>query len=236
MVASVTGPRGSGSTAAIMPIAGRIVELRCYARRMQARVIAVTAAAILLVLSACGTPPVETTSLTPTTTALDDAASLEANRLFASPQQCELTLAGHLVGITFPGAWSTNDAVEGEGGIPACLWFGPDDLVITDPLTQAPEGVAIGVGSVGGPAVFHREWISLEETTIAGRPAWRVEESVPSPNNADEETLQLVYWVSLGATSTDGPTLVARTATEEAGNYALNKAVLDRMMASLTVR
>ena len=58
---------------------------------------------------------------------------------------------------------------------------------------------------------------------------------MPSPTNAGKETLQLVYWVSLGATSADGPTLVALTATEEAGNYALNKAVLDRMMARLAI-
>jgi hypothetical protein len=194
------------------------------------------------VLSACGIPPTETTpppeptaSLAPTASPLDVAASLEADRLFATPQRCELTLAGHRVSITFPGAWSTNDVVDGSGGISACVWFAPNDLVIPDPLTQAPEGVAISVGSVGGPAKFSHEWISREETTIAGRPAWRVEESAASPSNADEETLQLVYWISLAATSTDGPTLVARTATEEAGNYVLNKAVLDRMMASLVV-
>ena len=186
-------------------------------------------------LSACATPSPEPTSLTPTTTPLADPASVEADRLFATPQQCEVILAGHAVSIAFPGAWSTNAAIGGSGGISACLWFGPDDLIIPDPLTQAPEGVAISLGSVGGPAAFHYEWISREEIAIAGRPAWRVEESVPSPSNEANETLQLVYWISLGATSSDGPTMVARTATEEAGNYALNKAVLDRMMASLAI-
>lgn len=187
-------------------------------------------------LSACATPSPEPTSLTPTTTPLADPASVEADRLFATPQQCEATLAGHAVAITFPAAWFTNDAVDGSGGISACLWFGPDDLIIPDPLTQAPEGVAISLGSVGGPAVFQHEWISREETTIAGRPAWRVEESLPSSNDGDKDTRQLVYWVLLGTTPTDGPTLVSRTAPEEAGNYALNKAVLDRMMATLAVR
>jgi len=202
---------------------------------MQARVLAASAVAVIMMVSACATPRPEPTSLTPTATPLADPGSVEADRLFATPQQCEVTLAGNAVAISFPSAWSTNDAVDGSGGISACMWFGPDDLVIPDPLTQAPAGVAITVGSVGGPATFQHEWISREETTIAGRPAWRVEESVPSPTNAGKETLQLVYWVSLGATSADGPTLVALTATEEAGNYALNKAVLDRMMARLAI-
>jgi hypothetical protein len=139
-----------------------------------------------------------------------------------------------LVTITFPAAWSTNAAIADEE-IPACVWFGPD-VVVHRLLTEDPEGAAITIGAVGGPAVFHREWISREQTTIAGRPAWRVEESVPSPSSEASETHQLVFWISLGATSTDGPTLVARTATEEAGNYALNKAVLDRMMATLDLR
>jgi hypothetical protein len=200
------------------------------------RVLATAGAAIISMLASCGVQPEPTPRPEPPTSPPSiptlDRASADADRLFAASERCESARAGYVVTIPYPGAWATNDAIEDEG-ISRCVWFGPDELDIPDPLTQAPEGVAITVGGVGGPANFPYVWISREETTVAGRPAWRVEEWVPSQDNETRETRQLVYWVSLEA---GGPTLVARTATEDAGNYALNKAVLDRMMAELTIR
>lgn len=193
--------------------------------------------AVIVLLSGCGTQLPEptphqgpTTSPTPTPTAQPDPVAM-ADLLFGVSDSCELAVADYWVSIPFPSSWPTNEAIE--EGAPSCVWFGPN---LAHPTMEPPADAPITFGGVGGPAVFPYEWVSREETTVAGRPAWRVEEWVPSPTNPDEETLQLVYWVSLGASRDDGPTLVARTATEDTGQYALNKAVLDRMMASLTIR
>jgi hypothetical protein len=198
----------------------------------------VAVAAIGILLSGCETqfpeptlPLRPTGSPLPTTTAEPDPAAMQADLLFATPERCDLSIADHIISIPFPSYWSTNDAIE--EGAPSCIWFGPN---LTHPTTEPPADAAIGVGGVGGPAVFPYKWVSREETTVAGRPAWRVEEWVPSPSGPYEETLQLVYWVSLGDSRDDGPTLVARTATDDVGHYALNKAVLDRMMATLAIR
>jgi hypothetical protein len=158
------------------------------------------------------------------------AACDEADALFVSTERCEVTIADHEVRVEYPSAWSTNDAIE--GGTPSCLFFGPE---LEHPTVEPPSGAAITFGGVGGPAMFPYEWVSREETVVAGRPAWRVEERVPSPDTPDQQTLQLVYWVSFGRSRDEGPTLVARTATEDAGDYTLNKAALDRMMARLAI-
>jgi hypothetical protein len=158
------------------------------------------------------------------------AACDEADALFVSTERCEVTIADHVVSIEYPSAWSTNDAIE--GGSSSCLFFGPD---LPHPTTEPPASAAITVGGVGGPATFPHGWISREETVVAGRPAWRVEERVPSPTSPDLETLQLVYWISLGQSRDEGPTLVMRTATEDAGADNLNKAVLDRIVARLAI-
>ena len=42
-----------------------------------------------------------------------------------------------------------------------------------------------------------------------------------------------MYVVQLGPTLADGPNLVARTTTEMGGDFDLNRAVLDRMMATM---
>jgi hypothetical protein len=202
---------------------------------MDMRGLGAVALAAVLVLSSCEasipepTPILEPTASAATSaTSEPDPASLEADLLFGSTQRCDLVLGEHTMIIEFPGSWATNELIA--GGDPSCIHFGP---------VGAPGDWAIGFGSVGGPATFStRGWVTREETIVAGRPAWRVEEWVPAPSSSgspSKETLWLVYWVSLGTSRESGPTLIARTATEDAGDYMLNKAVLDRMMARLKI-
>jgi hypothetical protein len=45
--------------------------------------------------------------------------------------------------------------------------------------------------------------------------------------------LQYAYLVQLGPTEEEGPNLLVRTNTDMGGDYQLNKAVLDRIMATI---
>jgi hypothetical protein len=190
--------------------------------------------AAIILLSACETrlpdPTTQGPTASPTPTATADPAAIEADLLFATSERCERSIPGGVVSIEFPSAWSTNDAIaEGD---PSCVFFGPN---LDHPTLEPPTDWAVVVGGVDGPPMFSHEWVSREETTVDGRPGWRVEEWVPSSSASGRETLQLVYWISLGASRNDGPNIVARSATEDAGHYALNKAVLDRMIATLAI-
>ena len=47
----------------------------------------------------------------------------------------------------------------------------------------------------------------------------------------DGDETAYLYVVQLGPTLEDGPNLVARTTSEMGGDFGLNRAILDRMMA-----
>lgn len=158
--------------------------------------------------------------------ALDD----EVDRLFADTTECRAELAGHPVLITYPGTWWTNEA---SSEFPACFWFAPEPVVVPLPLTTRPAGVAITLGSAGGPFGSSGTPAVTEDVMVSGREGIRVEEQ-GSTSGYGEGLPALVYQVALGETAT-GPTLVAVTRQVDSGDYALNKAVLDRMMELLVI-
>jgi hypothetical protein len=160
--------------------------------------------------------------------ALDKAA----DRLFAETTQCRAELAGHTVIITYPGTWWTNDA---SGDVPGCIWFGPEPIepYDSDPLAR-PANTAIAFGAAGGPFEPSSGPAVSEDVTIAGREGIRVEHVGEAATEGDG-LLRLFYEVALGETPADGPTLFAVTRQEDLGDYALNKAVLDRMMELLVI-
>ncbi len=154
------------------------------------------------------------------------------DRLFADTTECRVELAGHTVTITYPVTWWTNEASADSP--PSCLWFAPQPLVLPVPLTTRPAGVAITFGSAGGPFGSWGTPALTADVTIADREGIRVEE-LGGTSGYGDGLPALVYQVALGETPTDGPTLVAVTTEEDFGDYALNKAVLDRMMALLAI-
>jgi len=156
--------------------------------------------------------------------------SATADQLFSSVATCTSHEGGYTV--EYPVSWHTNEG----GEAPGCSWFGPE------PFAQAPAalvritrplGVPIGL-SVGATGLGQiPEWPRLlaEHVVISGVDAQRTEDLAPGT----PEELMYGYTASLDA-DLMGLKLIAGTtssAAEDMRGYVLNKAVLDRMMATL---
>jgi hypothetical protein len=160
-------------------------------------------------------------------TVIQDA---EADALFDTPDQCTNPVAGYTV--TYPDAWFTNTAI---GETPACSWFSPTDYVVDGP--EVPDEVAIVItvypGALGS---FNQPDYALsEEVDVGGFPGYRSEQIGVWYEGGAYEALPPTY--SYGAILSDeaaeGPALMAWTSSQGHADYVLNKAVLDRIMASI---
>ena len=153
-------------------------------------------------------------------TVLESAA---ADALFESGDSCS-SPAGYTVAV--PDGWFTNAAV---GDVPPCSWFSPIPFQL-DGTEKIPADVAIGLSIVrtGLGQIPELPRILHEEVTIAGFTGFRSEDMIPG----DPPDFAYSYAAWLDADPT-GLKLLGSTGTTSAGDYALNKAVLDRMMASL---
>lgn len=144
-------------------------------------------------------------------------ASEEADELFEEPDDCENLEHGYRV--EFPEEWYTNTEI---GDVPPCVWFSPTFYEVDDP-SQVPDEIAIRIDYLEGDFGHFEEPMRREEVIVGGtQEAVRIE---------FEDSY--VYVVQLGPTPEEGPNLVARTSTEMGGDFKLNKAVLDRIMASM---
>jgi len=139
-----------------------------------------------------------------------------ADSLFLDRDECEDVDAGFRV--QFPDAWWTNTPTGETGG---CTWYAPTSFEVDDP-DAVPEGVVITIEIVAED-VFSDEDSPSREDGIVGetQAAARVEDGG-----------EYVYLVQLGPPG-EGPTLVARTNSDMGGDHELNKAVLDRIMATM---
>jgi hypothetical protein len=167
------------------------------------------------------TPTTEpTASPTPTTAGepgeLTVAPNPEADTLFLERDTCENLRDGYQ--LEFPEDWYTNTEI---GRFPPCIWFSPDFYTVPDP-TQVPDEIAIEIEYMEGDSGSFEDPISREFVVVGGQDAVRVEY---------EDSY--LYQIQLGRTPEEGPNLVVRTTTEMGGDYELNKAVLDRMMATI---
>ncbi len=144
-------------------------------------------------------------------------ANPEADALFLDRDDCENLEDGYQ--LEFPEVWYTNTEI---GDVPACSWFSPEFYEVDDP-NQVPDEIAITIEYVEGDSGSFDDAIS-RETVIVGstQEATRVE--------YDDSYL---YQVQLGPTPEEGPNLVVTTTTEMGGDYELNRAVLDRIMATM---
>ncbi len=145
-------------------------------------------------------------------------ANAEADSLFLDRDTCSNERDNYEV--TFPDEWYTNTEI---GRNPACVWFSPTDYDVPDP-SVVPDEIAITIewfdGDVGRIDADVR---SQEDVIVGGQNASRVE--------WDDET----YWytIQLGPSPEEGPNLLVATSAEMGGDYELNKAVMDRMMATI---
>ena len=148
-------------------------------------------------------------------------ANAEADALFADHFDCQNVDDGYQV--DFPAAWNTNAEL---GGVPTCSWFAPTEYETGDP-GQLPDEVAIEIFVIDGPREYLLEIID-EDSGFVGvtQPATRFRVA-----GNDAESYE--YVVQLGPTLEEGPNLVARTSSLMGGDYDLNRAVLDRMMATM---
>ena len=149
------------------------------------------------------------------------ASSAEADALMEDTFDCQNLDDGYQ--IEFPAEWNTNAEF---GGVPTCSWFAPTEYE-TGAAGEVPEEVAIEIFVIEGERVHDGEDDERREGFIgATQPAYRVEVT-----DGDETAYE--YVVQLGPTPEEGPNLVARTTTEMGGDFELNRAVLDRMMATM---
>ena len=211
--------------------------------------------AILLILAAC-TPTADATSLaeptatpeptpsatpeatpspdetpsveeTPSSTPIEGeggftiAANAEADALMVDRFDCQNLDDGYQV--EFPAAWNTNAEI---GGTPTCSWFAATEYETGAP-GDVPDEVAIEIFVIDQDVAHTGDESERVEGMIgATQPAYRI------VINGGEDTAYL-YVVQLGPTLAEGPNLVARTTSEMGGDFDLNRAVLDRMMATM---
>ena len=148
-------------------------------------------------------------------------ANAEADALFVERFTCENLDDGYQV--DFPAEWNANAEF---GDVPPCSWFAPTEYAGGGP-GDVPDEVAIEIFVIDGERETDGEESERAEGMIgATQPAYRVEIT------EDGETAY-EYVVQLGPTPEEGPNLVARTTTEMGGDFELNRAVLDRMMATM---
>ncbi len=167
--------------------------------------------------------PDETPSLTPIEGegGFTIASNAEADALMVDRFDCQNLDDGYEV--EFPAEWNTNAEI---GGTPTCSWFAPTEYETGAP-GDVPDEVAIEIFVIDGPREYLLEIIEEDSGFIgATQPARRVR---VAGNDADAYE----YVVQLGPTPEEGPNLVARTSSLMGGDYDLNRAILDRMMATM---
>jgi len=149
----------------------------------------------------------------------------EADALFLERDECTNPRDGYQ--LQFPEDWWTNTEIA---RFPACVWFSPTFYEVVDE-TRRPDEIAIEILWVGGSYGWFTEEFSREEVTVGTQRGVRAEIAGTQEDSANGTSY--LYVVQLGPTAEEGPNLVARTDTDMGGEYELNKAVLDRIMATM---
>jgi hypothetical protein len=157
----------------------------------------------------------------------------EADALFGEVQTCT-SAAGYRV--AFPASWYTNAA---SGDTLACSWFGPEPFdgsirpVAVKP--PPPEGVWMTLEVVEGGAGYTTitPIYMSEAISIGGYDGHRAEFGPSTLDEIERHSEYRAYWyvITLGE---HFPTFIAYTNVDLAGDYSLGKAVMDRMVASIT--
>jgi hypothetical protein len=165
--------------------------------------------------------------------------SPEADDLFATPDTCTNPEVGYTV--TFPDDWWTNTAI---GDVAACSWFSPVHFEV-DASLEVPDEVAITFGTTGptqGIGLGGQDLPSVPDIeTLDGLPAGRGEQVGVGGGFFAWGVHRYTYLVGIDGAFPRGEdfvdVLVAGTAwdvEDDPARYIVHKAVLDRMMASIT--
>lgn len=153
--------------------------------------------------------------------------SAEADALFADSDTCTNPEGGYTV--SHPDSWYTNTAV---GDVPACSWFSPTFYEAGEGGVR-PDEIAIEIGVFDGDIGFL--WVDLytEDVSIGGFMGRRYETGMTKDAEQPTNQLQYSYLAYLDSERSGGRKLWGFTGTEYGGEYELNRAVFDRIMASL---
>lgn len=153
--------------------------------------------------------------------------SAEADALFVDPDTCTNPQGGYTV--RYPDSWYTNTAI---GDVPACSWFSPTFYEATE-SGRRPDEIAIEIRVFEGAIGFI--WVDLytEEVSIDGFSGRRYETGMTKDPEQPTNVLQYSYLAYLDPAQPEGRKLWAFTGTDYGGEYELNRAVFDRIMASL---
>lgn len=158
------------------------------------------------------------------------APNAAADTLFLDRDECANPAAGYR--LAFPDAWWTNTAY---GRIEPCSWFSPTFYEVSGD-DAPPDEIAIVISLVEGDVGWFEEVVSREEGRVGvTQDAVRIElrGAAGSGGQMPAEWREYAYVVQLGPTPEEGPNLYVRTATDMGGDYELNRAVLDRIMATI---
>jgi len=140
-----------------------------------------------------------------------------ADALFLVRDDCQNLRDGYQ--LQFPDDWYTNTEYR---NFAPCVWFSPDSYE-TDGDAVPPE-IAITIEWMAGPPESRdAEVVADEDGEVGFQSATRTE--------WDDDTYR--YVIRLGRTLEEGPNLVVTTSAEMGGDYELNKAVLDRILATI---
>lgn len=158
---------------------------------------------------------------------IDDA---EADALFADADTCENPVAGYTV--SYPDDWYTNTAA---GAVPACSWFSPTTYELSEDGSVPPEIVIEITSFEGGIGfIYEPDYTITDQVTVDGWSAARTEEVGGMGIDGFLPRSLFTYEYTIYASDDDfGLKVRARTSTDDPGSYEHNKAVLDRIMASM---
>lgn len=155
-------------------------------------------------------------------------ANEAADALFGGVETC-VSEAGYTV--RFPATWYTNPAT---GDWPACSWFAPEpfDVSVNAP---PPDDVWISMGVVDGVVGYTSitPIYMTEELSIAGYEGHRAEFG-PSTLDEIESRPEYRAYHYVMPFEEFGATFAAGTDVDSADDYTLAKAVLDRIMATIS--
>jgi hypothetical protein len=147
----------------------------------------------------------------------------QADALFGDTVTC----ATEQYQVSYPARWFTSGS--------DCVYFGPDRLRSGSDPDQAPLGSSMSLRVVSGAfgaGSFDGRLLGRENVIIGGRRGIRME-WVTTASGGSGRLYE--YAIQIGDVEAFSPNLVAVVTTELKGDYALNKAVLDRMMATLRI-
>jgi hypothetical protein len=153
----------------------------------------------------------------------------DADELFVEADTCTNSVAGYT--ISYPDSWFTNTAV---GGVPECSWFSPVFYEVDG--AALPSEIAIVIHSFQGAYGFVHapDYTITDDVTIDGWDGGRYEELGGFGPDGPLPRSQFTYEYRLSDGGAEfGSNVFGTTSTAMNGPYELNKAVLDRIMASM---